>query len=675
MATVPRIALGAPGIYRYPVETQPVLGGVRMDVCAFVGVAPRGPSREPIEPETWFGEYALVDPAVPRRRSVAVPVASWDEYKRLYGGFEGPGRLPYAVASFFEQGGRKAYIARIVHDYGDAATNAGAVASGELTNASVSSGSLTLAGRNEGSWGNRLRAGLGFSVTPIGLLDGSGTAELMIATEDALAVGSLLRLTLSDGGGATKRVLRFVASVRPQGTDDARDRMLVVTLDSALDDLPEYAEMIEGDLLVDDGADTSERFKRLGLSAKHPRWMATVLYNESELVYPEHAWIDADIEPLDPDVPPLAPILTDTFFSGGEDRYAGIVFEDFFDRNSTFCKELEPGEGVCALKHLSDLSSVVVPDLYVPESLPEQADVSDESSLAGASFEPCVDLVAVSEASVSAGHELEGLLLNPGLPDELDTITALQKRLVEVADTLRKFVVLLDVPPGLSQRQILRWRAHFHSSYAAAYYPWLKVANLDDQRDVLIRINPSAAAAGIIAKQELLFGVPQGPANVIASGVVKVDERISPMRHDELHPQGINIYLQERDGVRLHAARTLSRDSRYRQLSVRRLMLMLQRALERQMQWAVFEPNGPSLWADVRHMIASYLRRLYTAGAFKGRTEAEAFFVRCDAELNDRRITDAGRMLAEIGVAPAEPLEFIVVRMTRGGDGTLTVES
>jgi phage tail sheath protein FI len=104
-------------------------------------------------------------------------------------------------------------------------------------------------------------------------------------------------------------------------------------------------------------------------------------------------------------------------------------------------------------------------------------------------------------------------------------------------------------------------------------------------------------------------------------------------------------------------------------------MEMLRRALEQRMQWLVFEPNGPSLWSDVRQMLDGYLRRLYTQGAFKGATEEDAYFVRCDADLNTQRIIDAGKLIVEIGVAPAEPLEFLVVRITRGGDGTLSVET
>ena len=35
---------------------------------------------------------------------------------------------------------------------------------------------------------------------------------------------------------------------------------------------------------------------------------------------------------------------------------------------------------------------------------------------------------------------------------------------------------------------------------------------------------------------------------------------------------------------------------------------------------------------------------------------------------------DRGELLVEIGVAPAEPLEFILVRLRRDGDGTLNLE-
>ncbi len=78
--------------------------GVRMDVCAFVGVAPRGPARVPVVDERWRDDRPCVEPERPRRRTVAVAVESFDEYRRLFGGFEGPGLLPYAVAVVLRAG-------------------------------------------------------------------------------------------------------------------------------------------------------------------------------------------------------------------------------------------------------------------------------------------------------------------------------------------------------------------------------------------------------------------------------------------------------------------------------------------------------------------------------------------------------------------------------------------
>jgi uncharacterized protein len=135
----------------------------------------------------------------------------------------------------------------------------------------------------------------------------------------------------------------------------------------------------------------------------------------------------------------------------------------------------------------------------------------------------------------------------------------------------------------------------------------------------------------------------------------------------------VNVFLHDRDGVRLTAARTLSRDPDYRQLSVRRLVTMIELTLERELQWLVFEPNTNQLRGRLRRALIVFLRRLYEANAFVGASESAAFFVRCDDTLNPQPVIDAGQLMCEIGIAPAEPLEFIVLRIARDGDGTLRV--
>lgn len=664
-----RIPLGAPGIYNSPNAPIRALTGVRMDVCAFVGVAPRGPARVPIVNEKWRDDRPCVEPERPRRRTAAVMVESFDEYRRLFGGFEGPGLLPYAVASFFEQGGQRAYIARIVHDYGDAAPNAAGVALGQVTEANGAP-LFKLRARNEGSWGNGLRARMEFAVRPF--LFSQSPADLSVLTIGAnedLPAGARLRLTLNAG----QRVLRSVSDLTRRENPSGRGFVWIVKLDLPAPGEVLAAEIVEGVLLIDDGDGRTERHERLGLSYAHPRWAATVLCYESQLVFPDAAWSNDEIPLTDPE---LLPGPWSESFSGEDgqpvaDRYADITPEDFFDAGWTFGDD-EAGDGVHALTQLSDLSLLAVPDLYSPAPLAPFEPILDTVSLAGPEFDRCFDLPPRSPQAASQ-FDLERLRLDPKSPDDRRTIIALQARLVDFAALLRSFIVLLDVPPGLTQRQILNWRANFDSDFAAAYHPWLQIARRDDRRDALIRVPPSAVAAGIIAHQEIAFGVPQGPANVQAAEIIGVDDAVTPARHDELHPLGINVYLRERDGIRLSAARTLSRDAEFRQLNVRRLLTMIARSLNRQMQWMVFEPNDDRLRAEVRLALRGYLRGLFRLGAFRGATETEAFFVRCDATNNPAYVADAGRLIAEIGVAPSEPVEFIVLRLAREGDGTLTL--
>ncbi len=659
----PRLSETAPGVYTVPETSPRTIDPVRLDVCAFVGVAPRGPCRVPdLDVPRWRRERPCVDATFPRLRSVAVPVESFEEYRRLFGGFEGPGRLPYAVASFFEQGGRRAYVVRIVHDYGDARDDAG-VARGVLDGFRFDGKPVELVARSEGSWGNGLRAALGLRAAPL-VFASANAGGLTFDPDDAIPFGSLVRCRTASG----ERHLRFVVAARLEHHGDVP--VVAVDFDLPLSDVIVSAELIDGILLVDDGDGRRERHEELGLMAGHPRWIGTVLCYESELVWPAGEWAEGTLVPNDAAGVPFDPELPDADdgrFDDGTgnaviDRYSDLTPDDFFDSKWVLGDE-DPASGAHAVARVVDVASVVLPDLYVPEPLDVQDEVEDVSTT-GPDFAPCVD-VAVSPGGANAVPELSGLYLDPAT--EQDAIVALQTRVVELAEAVR-IVALLDVPPGLRPNQIERWRQRFRSSYAAAYHPWIYVTRTDDDRSARVLANPSAAAAGIIAASEIEFGVPHGPAQRVVRGAIDVTESVGPSEHGRLHGRGINVLVRDRDGVRLTAARTLSRDASVRQLSVRRLMMLLTRTLQREMQWVVFEPNGPRLRSRLRHLLRMFLRRLYDAGAFAGATEAESFFVRCDDSNNPPASGDDGRLVAEIGVAPAEPLEFIVLRLTRASD-------
>ncbi len=667
---IPSLSLGAPGLYVAPDAAQRELSPERMDIAAFVGIAPRGPAAVPQTGGTG-AQTAQIASALAhnaRQRSVAVRVESWAQYKATFGAFEGPGRLPHAVASFFENGGQVAEVVRITHSN---PLGAG-IARLTLEGVTASIGTAVLEARSEGSWANHLHASLVHRTRPIAFAPVPTFTTLPLPEIQGVTQGALLRLS-----GPWGSALRFVDSLRDEGLAGGGIRP-VAHLSSALPDLPNRVELIETDLtLTDESTGIVERHSAIGLDSAHPRWMGAVLFFESTLVLPTADWIESRLTPVSLPAPGAA-LVTGTskpaWFTGGTDRYEEVIPEDFFDPNWDPVAEV-PGNGIHALASIGDLSLICTPDLYVPEALTPPPGPSNETPLSNAEFGPCVSPAAPEpDLAGLPAPSLPGLVLDPKDAADRDAITALQARVVDLTDQLRGPIAMLDVPPGLTNGQILTWRTAFASPYAAAYHPWLRVVRSEDTRDTLTLEPPSAAAAGIVARQEAFFGLPHGPANALLRTALATETPVSPALHDQLHLLGLNILLQEREGIRLTAARTLSGESRLRQMSVVRLMVFLRRTLKRQMQWAVFEPNGPRLWADMHHQLTQLLRRLFSQGAFRGATESEAFFVRCDASLNTRRVVDAGRMLAEIGVAPAEPLEFIVLRLSRGADGTLSVE-
>ncbi len=659
--TVPGLRLGAPGVYPSVQRAEPPFQPVRLDVCGFVGIALRGPV------------------------NTGVLIQSWSDYQRTFGGFERPGggpdrMLPYAVAAFFAQGGSRAYVVRVTPVGSDLAAAVAACASYQL-------GALQLTAANEGSWGARLDIQLDFQ-TPqsfVGQRDPDLAAALLVPAGAEVPVGSLLRLRGS--GPAAAGEFHWVAGL---GRDTAGQPLITVD--------PPVGAIVAGPLDVDvvtavlSVADRdpdfarSERIDGLGLDPRHPRFIGDVIGDitdaiecgpgdhESSLVRFAVALTGRLTPPS-----PLLPSLSATPIRPGTDRWDQIDSRSFFDDDPLDTDPLDeqPHQGADLMARQDEIGLLCVPDLLWawPSTAPAAEPEPDAPS---ACFERCPDpssgggQVRYGEPNVLAAR------LDPGDRGQLQIIVDMQSRLVAVAAQHRRFVALLDVPPGLALGEIVRWRAHFDSSYAAAYHPWLGVRQVQPasgSAGQAVQVPPSAFAAGVIAAREQRLTVAWGPANEIAAGAVVATDSITDSEHDRLHLLGINVYRQERDGFRLTAARTLSSDPDYRQLSVRRLMTMIALTLDRQAQWLVFEPNTADLRDRLTHTVTEFLRGLFRAGALAGNTEADSFFVQCDDQLNPPQSQALGQLIAEVGIAPASPLEYLVLRITQDADGTISMEA
>jgi hypothetical protein len=198
------------------------------------------------------------------------------------------------------------------------------------------------------------------------------------------------------------------------------------------------------------------------------------------------------------------------------------------------------------------------------------------------------------------------------------------------------------------------------------YYPWIKVADFSGAGGLSKLVPPSGHMVGIYNRTDSDRGVHKAPANEVLLGVIDLETHLSKGEQDQLNPMGVNcIRTFPGRGIRAWGARTLSSDGAWRYISVRRLFIMVEASMDSGMQWVVFEPNDRTLWSKVRRDVAAFLKVVWLGGALFGNTPEEAFYVKCDDELNPPQIRDLGQLIIEVGLAPVKPAEFVIFRITQ----------
>jgi len=251
-------------------------------------------------------------------------------------------------------------------------------------------------------------------------------------------------------------------------------------------------------------------------------------------------------------------------------------------------------------------------------------------------------------------------------------VQAVQSAMMAHCEKMKDRFAIIDAPPDLSPQQVERWRsrdAGYDSKYAALYYPWIQVTNpLGNGKPLLIP--PSGHVAGVYARSDAERGVHKAPANEVVRGALGLAMQVTKEEQDTLNPVGVNcIRAFPGRGIRIWGARTVSSDPSWRYINVRRLFNFVEESIEQGTQWVVFEPNDVDLWERVKRDITAFLTRVWRDGALFGRTAAEAFYVKCDEELNPVEVRDAGQLIIEIGLAPVKPAEFVIFRISQWAGG------
>ena len=247
---------------------------------------------------------------------------------------------------------------------------------------------------------------------------------------------------------------------------------------------------------------------------------------------------------------------------------------------------------------------------------------------------------------------------------------AVQNALIAHAERRRAYrIAVLDSAPAQTPGDMRVARGRVDSKYAALYYPWVVVANPLSRpgRDDIpkeIALPPSGFVTGIYARNDIQRGVYKAPANEVVTGALRFESDVNFAQQELLNPLGVNClrYLSGR-GYRVWGARLVSSDPEWKYVSDRRYFNYVEASVDRGTQWAVFEPNGERLWANVRQTISDFLYNEWRNGALLGSTVEQAYFVRCDRSTMTQNDLDNGRLVCLIGVALIKPAEFVIFRI------------
>ena len=244
----------------------------------------------------------------------------------------------------------------------------------------------------------------------------------------------------------------------------------------------------------------------------------------------------------------------------------------------------------------------------------------------------------------------------------VDDVNAITNLLIAHAEYMRYRIAVIDPPEAQKIADVRKLKAKLDSKYAALYYPWVRI--FDPITRQAINLPPSGFVAGIYARNDSERAVYKAPANEVVRGAIGFETLINTAQQEVLNPEGINCFrFFEGRGYRLWGARTISSDPEWKYVNLRRYFAYLERSIDKGTQWAVFEPNGEALWANVRATIRDFLINEWANGALLGDKPEKAFFVRCDRSTMTQNDLDNGRLVCLIGVAPLKPAEFVIFRI------------
>jgi len=280
-------------------------------------------------------------------------------------------------------------------------------------------------------------------------------------------------------------------------------------------------------------------------------------------------------------------------------------------------------------------------------------------------------------ADISDGKFTDGwdLFANP---DDVDirvlinggeTSTIIQAKMNTIANARADCIAILDIPysemaSATNITDMIVWRnadLKLNSSYAALYAPWVKI--YDSYNDVLLYVPPSGYVVAQIAYNDYVSQPWYAPAG-FNRGLLNVEgvyDIFTGGERDMLYEAQINpIQLFRGEGIPIWGQKTLAaKASALSRVNVRRLLIIIEKALSIALRQFVFEPNSEITRFRVEAMITEYLELLSTRGAFQTESGDRGYKVLCNETNNTPAIIDRNELHVDIFIKPSRSAEFI----------------
>jgi len=204
------------------------------------------------------------------------------------------------------------------------------------------------------------------------------------------------------------------------------------------------------------------------------------------------------------------------------------------------------------------------------------------------------------------------------------------------------------------------------SSYAVIDSTSLKV--YDKYNDQYINIPASSSVAGLCANTDDVADAWFSPAGFTRGqlrGITKINYNPKKADRDELYLKSINpIVTFPGEGTVLFGDKTAQvKPSAFDRVNVRRLFIVLEKAISTAAKFQLFEFNDEFTRAQFRNLVEPFLREV------KGRRGLTDFFVVCDETNNTGDVVDRNEFVADIYIKPARSINFITLNFiaTRTG--------